>query len=449
MRQTYLKNPLSPERRGVIEIASRCARLWLLSLTLSAPAWSQETNQAIEPAGAERSLWSTLRDQGLSGSLRLDYYRSSKNLDDQTDFLGGTTQLKMLPTLNKSLDGKVEARLTNPDIGGDGETHSKLLEGYATAHFDNADLRLGRQIVAWGRADGINPTDNLTPHDYTVMLPFEDDQRFGTTALKLDWYLTAEHTLTFFTTPFFEPSKFPLPPGMSLRETRPARSLANSEAAVKFNKTGGGLDWSLSYFHGYSLLPEMHPLPSSPMLELRYPEIDVIGADLARNFGRYGTRAEIAYIQTEDRHGQDPVAINPYLYAVLGMDRTFLDNLNVNLQLVGRWVRHYTDPNAIVDPALRAAATANAINFGLQKRANYGMTTRISNKWLNDTLEAELLAFVNFEHTNSYLRPLLTYAFTDHAKATLGAEFYRGPDNSPFGQLKRNQGMFADWRLSF
>ncbi len=428
----------------------RPIRLWFLVLAASVPAWSQELDQPTEPPNADHNLlWSSLRDQGFSGALRLDYYRSSKNLDDQTGFLGGTAQLKILPTFNKSLDGKIEARLTNPDIGGGSETRSKLLEGFATAHFDNADLRVGRQIVAWGRADGINPTDNLTPHDYTVMLPFEDDQRFGTTALKLDWYLSTEHTLTFFTTPFFEPSKFPFPRSMSLRETRPARTLANSEAAVKFNKTGGDMDWSVSYFHGHSLLPEMHPLPSTSTLELRYPEIDVIGADFARNFGRYGTRAEIAYIQTDDRHGQDPVAVNPYLYAVTGIDRTFMDNLNVNLQLVGRWVQHYTDPNTIVDPALRAAATANAINFGQQKRANYGMTTRISNKWFNDTLEAELLAFVDFGHSNSYLRPLVTYAFTDHTKATFGAELYRGPDDSPFGQLKRNQTVFAELRYSF
>lgn len=428
---------------------NRRAWLWLLALAASTPAWSQPTDRAAEPADTGRNLWSTLRDQGLGGSLRLDYFRSSRNLDDQTDFIGATTQVKLLPDFSQTVNGKIEARITNPDVGDGGDTHSTLLEAYATARLDNAELRLGRQIVAWGRADGINPTDNLTPHDYTVLLPFEDDQRFGTTALKFDWYLTAEHTLTFFTTPFFEPSKFPLAAGTSFRDNRPARTFANSEAAVKFNKTGGAVDWSVSYFHGYSLLPEIHPLPTGSALELRYPEIDVIGADLARNFGRYGMRAEIAYFQTEDRRGRDPVAVNPYLYAVAGVDRTFLDNLNVNLQLVGRWVQHYTDPAAVADPAVRAAATLNAIAFGQQKRTSHGMTARVSNKWFNDTLEAELLAFVNFERTNSYLRPLVTYAFTDHTKATFGAEFYRGPDDSPFGQFKRNQGAFAEWRYSF
>lgn len=427
---------------------TRRLKLWLLLLAVCPPAWGQTASQGTESDNAG-NVWSTLRDHGLRGDLRLDYFRSSKSLDDQTDFIGGTIQLKILPTLKKSLNGKIEARLSNTDLADGGETRVKLLEGYITAHYENADLRIGRQVLAWGRADGINPTDNLTPRDYTVALPFEDDQRFGTTALKIDWYLSTEHTLTFFTTPFFEPSKFPFPPGISLRQTRPKRSLANAEAAVKFNKTSPGLDWSLSYFHGYSLMPEIHPLPANPTLELRYPKINVIGADFARNFGRYGTRAEIAYIKTQDRGGQDPVAINPYLYAVAGVDRTFLDNLNVNLQLVGRWVDHYTNPNTIADPAIRAASMANAINFGLQKRANYGISTRISNKWFNDTLEIELLAFINFGRVNSYLRPLVTYAFTDHIKATLGADLYHGADDTPLGQLKRNRGVFSELRYSF
>ena len=368
-------------------------------------------------------------------------------MDDEVNFIGGTTQLKWLPTLDKTLDGKIEARLTNPDIGDSGETHSKLLEGYATVHYEHADLRLGRQIVAWGRGDGLNPTDNLTPHDYTVMLPFEDDQRFGTTAARLDYFLTTAHTLTFFTTPFFEPSKFPLPAGLGMRDVRPAHSLRNSEAAVKLNKTGDGVDWSISYFHGYNLLPEIRP--GAAGLELHYPEIDVLGADMARNFGRYGMRAEVAYFRTEDNDGNNPVAINPYLYAVAGVDRTFLDNLNVNLQLVGRWVQHYTDPSDVADPTTRFAATQNAINLGQQDRTSYGLSSRVSNKWFNDTLEAEVLVFVNFRRTNSYLRPLVTYAFTDSMKLTVGAEFYRGPDNTPFGQLKSNQGYFSELRYSF
>ncbi len=68
---------------------------------------------------------------------------------------------------------------TDGAIGQGGDTRTRLIEGYAAVHFARADLHLGKQIIAWGRADGINPTDNVSPCDFTLLLPFEDDQRFG------------------------------------------------------------------------------------------------------------------------------------------------------------------------------------------------------------------------------------------------------------------------------
>ena len=35
-----------------------------------------------------------------------------------------------------------------------------------------------------GRADRINPTDNLTPRDFTLLVPDDEDQRFGTAAIR-------------------------------------------------------------------------------------------------------------------------------------------------------------------------------------------------------------------------------------------------------------------------
>lgn len=423
--------------------------LWWLPFLLlgQATAWAEEGD------AAGSSAWDYLRAQGLAGSVRLDYYRSSKSFDDTTDFLGVTTQAKLLPALTPWLDAKIEGWVTNPAVGEDGDTESTLLEGYVTARFQRAELRIGKQIVAWGRADGINPTDNLTPHDYQVMLPFEEDQRLGTTAIKLDTYFGAEYTLTLFTTPYFLPSKLPFPAdGATLVETRPEWRWSDSEVGLRLNRVGGTLDWSVSYYHGYNLLPELYPLgltPTGPLLELRYSQIDVFGADMAQNFGRYAVRAEAAYIRPQDYQTNQPVGIRPYLYLVAGVDRNFLANLNVNLQVVSRWVQDYTDPEAIADPLLRMAAVQNAITFGQQDRANYGMTTRISNKWYNDTLTAEVLAFVNFRRTSSYIRPLISYAFTDHVKATIGAELYRGEDDTFFGRVRRNQGAFAEMRYSF
>lgn len=394
-----------------------------------------------------------LREQRVSGVLRSDYFRSSKTLDDNTDFFGVTAQLKALPTLAEHLDGKLELRVTNPALGEGAVTQGRLLEGYVTAHFAKADLRLGKQIVAWGRADGINPTDNLTPRDYVVLLPFEDDQRFGTLAVKLDTYLSATHTVSLFLTPFFEPARIPLPPPPAqVQKQTPAATLANTQIGVKLDKVGAGLDWSVSYFHGFSPLPDLRVLggtPAAPVLARRYDRINVYGADIARNVGRVGIRAEAAYIDTADKSGADPGAKNPSLFWVLGVDRTFFENLNVNLQFFQRRVRRYHDPQDIADPLERSTAIQNAILDGQRDRLNNGLSLRIGHKWFNDTLTAELLAIVNTTRRDRSWRPLLTYAFSDHWKGTLGAEFYNGDPDTRFGSLKRNQGGFVEGWYGF
>lgn len=167
---------------------------FLLISGFPVPASAEEASGGEPRESGWSRGWLFLREEGLTGSIRSDYYNSSKMLNDENGFFGGTAQVKFRPAFGERMDGKFEGRATNPEIGNGGETDTTVLEGYFTAHFGQADLRIGKQIVVWGRADGINPTDNLTPHDFTVLLPFEDDQRFGTTALKLDLYITYAFT---------------------------------------------------------------------------------------------------------------------------------------------------------------------------------------------------------------------------------------------------------------
>ena len=380
----------------------------------------------------------------------MDYFQSSNSLDGAENFVGTTLQVKALPRITEALDGKIEWRGSTLDLRdryGYGP-ESDLLEAYVTAHFGRADLRIGKQIIAWGRADGINPTDNLTPRNFVVLLPLEEDQRFGTTAIKLDTYLSQGLTFTAFTSSFFEPDKFPLAAeGVSIPGTQPAHTASDSELALKLSKTGGAFDWSVSYFDGYSLLPTAAAARST--LDLHYDRTQILGADAARNFGRFGFRSEVAYTRPSDPDATDPNARNARLFWVAGVDRTFLENLNVNLQFFLRWMPHYDDPHRLSNPNAQYAATLNTIIDGQQAQASYGMTTRVSKLWFNDTLQAEIFAVVNVVRGDHFVRPLITYTVSDHVKALLGANVYRGARDAQYGALWPNSGVFAEVRYGF
>lgn len=391
----------------------------------------------------------------LSGAVRVDYFGSSRTLDDEQGLLGATLWAKYKPVFGNRLEGFFEGRVSNFDIGDSDQTDSTLIEGYLTAHLGRADVRVGKQIVAWGRADAVNPTDNLTPRDYTVLLPFDSDQRVGTTAARLDYFTANAGTLVFFWTPFFEPSTVPLvaADGTAIPEDRPERGAENSEFAAKWDNTGGAADWSVSYFRGFSLLPLLtiaSPSPGVTPLRATYPRLTAIGADISGNVGRYGFRAEVAYIRPDDNPDIDAdLEPRPSLFAVVGVDRTFAETRNVNVQLVFRQVYDYVDPGSLSDPTRREVATTNAALFGTRDPQSYGFTARIADRWFYDTLQAELFLYVITPGTNYYVRPSVSYAFTDRLVGHLGGELYRGPTDTYFGALRKNSGIFVELRASF
>lgn len=394
-------------------------------------------------------LWQKLDG---SGSWRLDYFSSSKSLDSESHFVDANLQLKALPELSQRWSGKLDLRLTQSSMN-DSSTRGRVVEAFVTATFAHADLHLGKQIVAWGRADGINPTDNLTPRDYTVRLPFEDDQRLGTSAATLNLYLTPTHTLTVFATPFFEPTIVPLPSdGYEVVERTPAASLSNTEAGVRLNKVAESLDWSISYYRGFSLIPSVR-LPAihsgTPRMEMTYDRITVVGADVARNYGRFGVRAEVGYFDTSDDDGRNPVVKNSQLYWIAGFDRSFYENLNFNIQYFQRRVRNHRDPATLTDPSLRTTALTNAVFNGQRDAVNQGISFRINNQWLHNTLEAEIFGVANLTRNDSFMRAAISYSLDDHWTLTVGGEYYRGDADTQYGSLSGNNSGFVEARYGF
>lgn len=425
-----MDNSLSTWRKGVLVAAAFAA-------TVSNAA-AQEDH---EPEGL-------MARAQISGSTRLDYYQSSTALDDHEHLVGATVQVKALPRLSGWLSGKVEARFSVPELGRpqDPGPRGRLLEGYATARLPHVDLRIGRQIVAWGRADGINPTDNLTPRDYRVLLPNDEDQRFGIWAARLDASLTETLTLTTFVSPDFTPSEVPLPSSLAIARHVPRGAEDNLVVGLKLDRSGGSTDWSLSYYHGASLLPTVQSAGSS--IALGYDRTTVLGADIARNFGRFGFRGELAYTFAEAQ-SVDPNASEDRLFLIAGVDRTFGENLNLNVQALLRAMPDRRDPGDLADASARATAALNATMRGQDAKLSPGVTFRVSNVWRHNTVRAELFGVANTERGDFYLRPLASYDITDRVRLSAGANLFSGERDTQYGLQRKNSGVFVELRHGF
>src|SRR5262249_49372450 len=155
-------------------------------------------------------------------------------------------------------------------------------------------------------------------------------------------------------------------------------------------------------FDGFDLQPDLEITDvgaTTVKLALTHHRIRVVGADAATVLGPFGLRGEAAYTFTE--HSENGQVKSPFFLLVLGGDRTFLQSLNVNVQYILRVISDFRKPTTIEDPLRRRIAIEQAeINDQLDQ-IQHSISLRVSKKWLNETLEAEvgsIIALTRFSY---------------------------------------------------
>ncbi|HYE88387.1 MAG TPA: hypothetical protein VEA16_18625 [Vicinamibacterales bacterium] len=398
------------------------------------------TALAQQPDGDTRES-SLLTTAGISGSIRGAYWSSSRSLDDDEHIAAWAVRLKAAPRLPGPVSFVLDTWAHAVTAGADGDARVRAREAMLKFSAGPVDVRAGRQIIAWGRADGINPTDNLTPRDTTLLLPDDEDERMGTTSAVVT-YFKGGLSVTGVWLPEFRAPGFavPIPPDISVR--RDDDRWPGDQWAARLDRSGGAIDWSLSLFNGRDLSPSVATAANG--FTIAHRPIRVFGGDAAATLGRVGVRAEAAYVDTDDRDGLDPLVRNPYLHVVAGLDRTWREYLNVNAQYVfrrvtGRLEATHGDPIALINTAI----------WSESNRIQHGGTLRVAHQWLRETLKGEVAAVVFAEPYALLVRSRAEYAISDRSLVSIGADMMRGDDGSAFGSLRRNSTFLTELRWDF
>jgi hypothetical protein len=393
----------------------------------------------------------------VTGAVRGGYWSSTRNLDAERHLGAGMLWLKTSRRLSDRVSFLAEGWTSLRGPFGDGDATGELREAFVDLRFERLDVRAGRQIIAWGRADGVNPTDNLSGHDLTLLVPDDADRRLGTTAIRASYYLGAV-SVTGVWLPEFRGHEFALPaPPPGLAFVREDDQWPGDQWAVRVEQTGRAVDWSVSYFLGKDMAPDLGvDVTAPPGILLSHHRVRVFGADMAATLGQFGLRAEGAYVETEDTRGADPFVKNPFVFIVAGTDRTWGGLLNLNVQYLLRYVLDDSDAGVKTrihegesDGFASVVATQQAILNSQTRRAQHGASFRIAYKWLHETLEAEVAAAAYAGPKGATIRPKLVYAMTDDWKVLAGAEIFRGEQSSLFGLLRANSGGYFELRWSF
>jgi len=442
----------------------------LVAALLTARAPAQEAEPAAEPPPpppAEPSLDSSPSESSeashpleINGFARADAFVPTKRDKDPFNFLGATFMLKVAPSFGDKAAALAEARLIADEVTR--EVRLDLREVYVDLYLGPVDIRLGRQIIAWGRADGFNPTDNLCGKDMTVFSPEEDDRRMGATALKIDLRLDPVK-LTGVVIPAFRPSvlllgDFP-PPNVSMVDPAvPEPDVRHIGGALRLDVSLSSIDFSVSYFNGYGTFPGIEIAqvtiapPGPPLIDLRftYDRRQVFGLDFAwQVFGLFILRGEGAYVLTDYEEGQTPQIEQSHVYYVLGLEATPVEGLSLIVQFIQKIIPGYQPAGEYLDPFLLEVASKNNLYHRQQRSHLESLSARIAYTFLQDAMRIELLAVYDFQEEDYLIRPLISYAFNDALSGVLGAEIYEGPDDSLFGQLDDYSSVFLELKYSF
>lgn len=373
-----------------------------------------------------------------SGTLKTSYWSGDRSLTNESDI--GLAGLWGKARLSTETAGQIIGEAWVQSDTDNNQENSLLRELYWRFDGENWQLNIGKQLLAWGRADGINPTDNLSPRDFTQLAPEDNDLRKGIAAVKGQYNLESS-SISLMWFPEAESHRIPLEeiPGIYYRiEDAPEKS----QYAVQWEYLGASADMSISWFDGYDLMPDLLPGSLSMQgLEIiqRNQRLQVLGGDLSFAEGNRVWRAEIAWSQTDSTGEADFTHKKDQLWFVGGPEFTLDNNWVVGLQLSLKRVFDFAEPDELLMPGIEQSVAQRQLATANQTRATQtGITWRIAKSALNDTVQFETSGVALANHEGGLTRAHVDYMPRDAMHIRLGVENYRGSAQTFFGQLTKN-----------
>lgn len=355
-----------------------------------------------------------------------------------------------------------------------------IREAYVDLKWSFASFRFGKQIISWGRADGINPTDVLTPVNYFYRSADPDDRRLGNYAVSLNLQPWSFIRLELDYLPLYQHSSFrfdliQLTDWISvLPVIQPQNRLSNATWAGKLDLVFSLAEGSISWVDGYGLLPALHPVnltlpPNDPFSLDLAPVVfrqQVLGADFACFIGKTGIRGELAWSRPSVADSAYSTLPLPEWSGVISLDRS-IGNAHLVLAYSGKLVEEFNpleppdltdlswlaDPNywPLIEPMTQQYLTyANRILFDQTDEVIHTLLFRPSINLFHETLNLEATGMYNLTTEEYLLWPMVSWKPTDGLKMSLGYQYYHGKKNTRFSWIAEIlNGPYFEVRITF
>jgi hypothetical protein len=345
----------------------------------------------------------------------------------------------------------------------------ELKEFYLDLHFRVVDIRAGKQIVRWGVVEGARVTDEINPLDFQEFILREVNDRYiPLWMLKTDLYW-GDTTLEGLWIPDLqthEPAakesefeQFRFLPGM----IRPAKTVKNSEWALKLSRLIGGWDLSASYFDTWDDFPvAFRTLDVAPQFGTsldvtftpRVGRLKIYGVTLSTNVGRTILNAEAAWVQDKFFGTRFSQTDTTGTIITLGEAQSDLFKYAVGLDFTlfaTEWSFSVLQ-HRIID----------WIPIMIQDRIDTVYSVFVRKGLMHDRMTVQALVLFFQNDVEWLARPRMEYAVTERVKLSTGLDLLRGsisdakPGQEPLpgqfhfvGFFKNNSRVYFELQYSF
>lgn len=374
----------------------------------------------------------------------VDTYHAVRSSGDW-DYMANRTRVRLEGGLEKgSASAFISLNTTHNALLND-LTGVTLREAFLNWQENGWEIKVGRQIICWGVADGIRITDQISPMDYTEFLAQDyDDIRVPVNALRLGYGTSDFHIEGVFIPKsdfFILPTDRNNPWAVSvsgipcnINDLQPGNKLKNSEFGARMTCYLSGIDFSLCALRTWNKMPALRPVDISDeyiSVDACYDRMTMLGGDVSIPLDKFVFRGEFAenldeLLSTRSGSPENANTAN----ALVGVDWYPGDDWTVMAQYSHCYISNYTP------------RFSNYRNSGMA-------SINIKKELLRNTLK--LSAFGRFDCSNEgafFIRFAGDYLLTDQITLTAGYDWFDAHAGS-FAMYNKNSEIFAKAKFSF
>lgn len=377
------------------------------------------------------------------------------------------------------------------DQGQDGMAHPQRTSWLRDCYLDYAKddwfLRLGKQQVAWGQADGIAILDRVNPFDLSeYWLPDYEDIRIPLWMANINYSPKLNSNLQVLIIPDFEestsaPLYAPFTTYSYIRYENwrkaqrdvnqqvhfPAKRFENSTFGLQWSDRIGDMDYTVNYLYGYyysarnfTTLISGSPAggPTSVWrVDRSFKRWSMYGASFNRTFTNPGPaqgitfRGDFAYYNNEPVYWGDPLIASSSgikrwdnVFWLIGADKYIVTNWLVSAQFA-QYIMQHSKPGATT---AQRNYVFNPYTYGSQDPVENIFSLKVSTDFLNERLKPEVLWSFT-DDNQGRLSPKVTYELKDNLYLTLGLHYFYGSLMDSNGQYRDQSQVYTNLKYTF